>query len=128
MPPFTNPRPRCISDGDIFSNDKPITHTHRVSSRHSHEQVDYSIPDSWLHLSELAPILPVENPNELSLYRHTTLEEYRRSERAYEQEQRRLSSQDACLGGHIAPGGASKLNGAGKTETWLCLPSSCAVM
>ncbi|KAL6885729.1 hypothetical protein GGI43DRAFT_426604 [Trichoderma evansii] len=120
---------RCLhhvsDDGSV--NDQPIAHTHRVPTRHSHDQVEYSIPDSWGHLSELAPVLPVENPNELSLYRHRTLEEYRRPERVYEQEHRRLRSPNAGED-QIATVEANSSKCSKKTGAWLCLPSGCIVM
>lgn len=128
----TNSQPlNYTSDNDNACNDRPIAQTRRGSSRHSHEQVDYSIPDSWGHLGELAPILPVENPNELSLYRHRTLEEFRSSERECEQEQQRLRSQNVRVGDHITTGTAREANslkGTGKPAAWLCLTSRCAVM
>jgi len=40
-------------------------------------EVDYAIPNSWYNLKELAPVLPVENPSERSLYQHRSLEEFR---------------------------------------------------
>lgn len=120
-------RHQHISDDGSVLDDQPVAHTHRVSTRHSHDQVEYNIPDSWGHLSELAPVLPVENPNELSLYHHRTLEEYRRPERAYEQEHRGLRSPDAC-GDQIATVEANSSKSPRKTRAWLCLPSGCIIM
>ncbi|KAL6792607.1 hypothetical protein V8C43DRAFT_294135 [Trichoderma afarasin] len=116
-----------ISDDDSILNDQSIAHTRRVSTRHSHGQAGYSIPDSWAHLSELAPISPVENPNESSLYRHRTLEEYRRAEEAFEQEHRESGPLDAREDQiTTAEDNASKCSE--KLRTWLCLPSTCIVM
>lgn len=123
----TNQCLNYLSDGGNDPNEQSISHTHQVSSRHGHKQTDYSIPDSWGHLSELAPILPVENPNESSLYRHRTLEGYRRSERVYEQDHRGLRSQDPSRD-HIATGEPNNQRDSGKSETCLCLPSSCVIM
>ncbi|KAL7891942.1 hypothetical protein HDV63DRAFT_398884 [Trichoderma sp. SZMC 28014] len=116
-----------ISDDDSILNDQSIAHTRRLSTRHSHDQAGYSIPDSWGHLSELAPVSPVENPNESSLYRHTTLEEYRRAEEAFEQENQGLRPLDAREDqiGTVEPNNSKCSD---KFRTWLCLPSVCIVM
>lgn len=116
-----------ISDDVSIFNDQSIAHTRRVSTRHSHDQGGYSIPDSWGRLSELAPVSPVENPNELSLYPHRTLEEYRRPEGAFEQEHGGLRPIDACED-QIAAVDDNASKRSDKTRTWLCLPSGCIVM
>lgn len=55
------------------------------SLRHApHRRASYSVPDSWANLSEVAPVLPVENVDDLPIYRHRTLEEARSAERLYE--------------------------------------------
>lgn len=44
-------------------------------------QEDYTIPDDYANLDELAGPPPVENPNERSFYRHDSLESTRESEK-----------------------------------------------
>lgn len=44
---------------------------------------DYTIPDDYANLDELAAPSPVENPHERSFYRHESLEEDRQSEQEY---------------------------------------------
>ncbi|KAL7917368.1 hypothetical protein ACQKWADRAFT_306956 [Trichoderma austrokoningii] len=128
--PGTTPSNRSlhhIPDDYSIINDQSIAHTRRVSTRHSRDQAGYSIPDSWGHLSELAPISPVENPNESSLYRHRTLEECRRSEGVFEQEREGFGPLDARED-QIATVEDNASKCSDKLRTWFCLPSACIVM
>lgn len=47
------------------------------------EREDYTVPDDYANLDELAAPSPVENPHERSFYRHDSLEEDRESEHDY---------------------------------------------
>jgi hypothetical protein len=88
----------------------------------------YTIPDSWANLSELAPILPVENPNELSLYRHRSLEEFRIAEKAYEQGQKRRKSHDARGGSRVTSGNKDRRDDPGMLPARFCASCKCVVM
>jgi hypothetical protein len=44
---------------------------------------EYTIPDSWANLNEVASPPPVENPKEQDIYRHHSLEEVRTHEQDY---------------------------------------------
>ncbi|KAG9235891.1 CrcB-like protein-domain-containing protein [Amylocarpus encephaloides] len=60
------------------------------------EDNDYTIPNDFTNLNELAGTSPVENPNENSTFRHRALEDERRSEQDYERaENRQLRSPHA---------------------------------
>lgn len=124
----TNQHLHDISDSDNIYNGQPVVQAHRPSSRYGHEQVDYSIPRGWGYLDELAPVLPVENPNESSRYRHNTLEEARRAEDTYERDQQRLRSQDICGGNRITAPEAGSVKSTGKAGAWFCSTSRCVVM
>ena len=47
------------------------------------KEEDYTAPDNYANLNELAAPSPVENPHERSFYRHDSLEEERESEQDY---------------------------------------------
>jgi hypothetical protein len=58
---------------------------------------DYTIPDSWANLSEVASPPPVENSKEQSLYRHHSLEEVRTQEQVYMRYKRSSSDHHASI-------------------------------
>jgi hypothetical protein len=58
---------------------------------------DYTIPDIYANLSELASPAPVENPKEQDLYRHQSLEETRTLEQAYMRHKRNVEGHRALV-------------------------------
>ncbi|KAF7865329.1 hypothetical protein EAF04_006306 [Stromatinia cepivora] len=61
---------------------------HYRGSRASHPDSEYDIPDDYAHLNELATPSPVENPREVPIYLHKSLEEAKDEEHEYEQDRR----------------------------------------
>lgn len=57
----------------------------------------YTIPDIYANLSELACSAPVENPKELDLYHHHSLEEIRTREQDYMRYKRSVGNHHALV-------------------------------
>ncbi|KAJ8069000.1 hypothetical protein OCU04_002678 [Sclerotinia nivalis] len=60
----------------------------RRGSRASYPESEYDIPDDYAHLNELATPSPVENPHDVPIYLHKSLEEAKDEEQEYEQDRR----------------------------------------
>lgn len=77
----------------------------RRTSRASQPDSDYDIPADYAHLNELATPSPVENPREVPIYLHKSLEEGKDEEQEYEQDRRRQerSRRDSIGRGEIPP-------------------------
>lgn len=73
----------------------------------------YTIPDAWANLSEVAVVMPEENPEERPVYHHRTLEETQELQNIYQKEQKRLRS----AGSHPESSGqASAQRGAADSQ------------
>ncbi|VUC33467.1 unnamed protein product [Clonostachys rosea] len=51
----------------------------------------YDVPESWTNLDEIEAVPPIENPDELPVYRHTTLEGERSREQEHSEDRERWS-------------------------------------
>lgn len=61
---------------------------HRRGSRASHSDIEYDLPDDYVHLNELVIPSPVENPRGAPIYLHKPLEEAKDEEQEYKQDRR----------------------------------------
>lgn len=86
-PPIQSPKTGLGGHGTIMAES---SRKKRILTRHeSTDENDYTIPDSYVNLDELATPPPVENPEGNTLYRHKSLEDARIEEQRYREAQER---------------------------------------